>query len=228
MNTKIKNYKKYLKYVKDFEENRKAQLNLGYKKLDVPIHYGYNVYFVLRDDILKRKDSNIIQYIIDNFSSTEWSLRKDLMTYSYELKADVKIHPKIYDLNQNTYNKLPLKVKDYFYEYEKTYLNTIRKYYRCILPKWFFKIKRVKNYKTHYKIISSELKKEEAYINKKLYTDFYNLWSYKSHAPKKYTKLCNRRDRRKSKNEIRKSINRMSFDDMQLPGRHRHYAKWYY
>lgn len=228
MNTKSKNYKKYLKLLKELEKNHDAQRNLGYKPLDKPVHHGYDAFFILRDDVSRRHDAYIFQYIIDRFSKPVWSRRKDLMIYSYFEKCYIKNNPTINDISEEVYEKLPLNIKKYFYGYDKQFWNTVRKIYKCTVPDYFFTVKVVKSYKTHYKVIDSVLKQEESYLSDKLYSECYDLWSYHGTVPKRFTQLCNRRDRRKSKIEIRKTMHNNEWDEMELPGRHRHYATWYY
>lgn len=228
MNTKDKKYKEYLKLLEKLNENYKAQKNLGYKPLEKPIHHGYDAFFILRDDIQRRVDVNVFQYILDNFSKSVWSRRKDFKYYSHKYKKYIKLNPSIRNINESEYGKLHESIKKYFIEFEEKYWGGIRKIYTCVVPSHFFKIKIVKSYKTHYKVIDSVLKQEESYLEDKLYSDFYNLQAYHGNAPKRYTQLCNRRDRRNTKIEIKKTMNNNNWDEMELPGRHKHYATWYY
>jgi hypothetical protein len=228
MNTKGKNYKEYLKLRNQLDKNWEAQRKLGYKPLEKPIPHGYDAYYVLREDISRRSDSSDFQYIFDNFSKTVWCRRKDFMVYSYNERRYIKLNPSIKNLTEREYEKLPVKLKKYFYSVDKQYWNTIRKEYVCTVPDYFFTVKIIKSYKTHYKVIDEVLKQEAAYLSDKLKEDYYNYWSYYGSVPKKYVKLCNRKDRRKSKMSISKAINSNEWDEMDLPGHHRHYARWEY
>lgn len=228
MNTKSKNYKKYLELRKAIYKNWETQKNLGYKPLENPIHHGFDAYFVLRDDISRRNDANIFQYIIDNFSNTVWNRRNDLRVYSYKSKSYTLNIPTIKEIPEHVYENLNNNVKKYFYGYEKCFWNSIRKVYVCTVPSHFFTVKVVKSYKTHYKVIDEVLLQEESYLRDKLYQDHYNEWSYSGSAPKKYIKLCNRKDRRKTNIEIRKAFIKNEWDEMELPLNHRHYGKWEY
>lgn len=247
-NKKTEKYKEFLRLQNAYYENREAQRNLGYKPFDNPIHYGYEAYFVLRDDVTRREDADKLQYILDNFSKRAWSRRKDFKVWSYGRNSTVDVTPGFKELDSYAYEKLPPWAKKYFYSYEakgwggKTYTK-----YVVVIPGHFIVNKVVKSYKTHYKVTDEILKQEEAEISARIESQFYNeqLKHWKRHNSLKWgKKFLNRKDRSYNKMALKKNMSMTfaKYDDInddwgswlydwcddfyEFKYRHKHYGKW--
>ena len=87
MNTKHKKYKEYLRLQEESHQNHIAQRNLGYKELDKPILHGYNMEYVLRDDIARREDAWMYESLLKDFGGSVWCRDKSFTVYSRSSKG---------------------------------------------------------------------------------------------------------------------------------------------
>lgn len=170
-NTKHKFYKEYLELLRKQDELYDIKNALGYEKLEKPYQYGYNAFHVLRDDISRRKDADVFQHLLDNYSVTTWS--KDGVFYRVYRKfvSDNRPHFKL--ICEADYLKLEPKYKKYFRHVEdkdqKFWNGTVNKFYRCYLEPHFLVMKVVNSYITHKKVIDSEIERELDFVDDKIY-----------------------------------------------------------
>lgn len=170
-NTKHKFYKKYLELLEKQSNLYDIKDALGYEKLEKPYQYGYNAFHVLRDDISRRKDADVFQYLLDNYSVTTWS--KDGVFYKVYKKyiSDNRPHFKL--ICEADYLKLETKYKKFFIHIEKEdrkfWNGTVMKYYRCYLEPHFLVMKIANSYITHKRVIDGEVEQELDFVNDKIY-----------------------------------------------------------
>lgn len=222
MNTKHRNYKKYLAVRRRQDEIRIAQRNLGYEELEKPYQRGWNAYWVLRSDVGRRDDAEELQSILDHYGATIYSRDKEFKTWSRKLKEYVNHEPHIKTIGQKEYDSLYPWAKKWF-EHDPSkdrhsyWYGTI-KVYKCTFPKWFLKMKKVKHWVTHYKVQDEVLEQEYAELDslEERLIDYRSWYSFGKSA-KPYKKFRNKEFRLKEKREINKAMRSESWDEMNLP-----------
>jgi hypothetical protein len=162
-NTKHKHFKRFIYLDKRFDELRDIRRNLGYEELEKPYPHGYDARLVLREDIARRKDADMLQLIVDKFSTKTWS-KTGKFTNRFFFKKRWHFSdntPKIKMLSEAEYLKLDEKLARYFYHSPswdtKRWDGSVFKHYVCNVPSHFFVIKIKVSYITHKKVIDSEL-----------------------------------------------------------------------
>lgn len=236
MNTKDKNYKKYLALLKKLDENNIAQSNLGYRELEKPIHHGYNIEWVLRGDVSRREDAWEYEVLLNDYSKKAWCKDKTFKVYSKKEKIEKEIKPYIPAVHLKTYKSWNPWFQKFWKHIPSEDRHTwwgVEKYYKSVVPKWYFKTKITKHYKTHYKVIDEVLIQEEAEIKDKLYSKEYRQFEYSNwlnNVPKSYIKGINKSNRSYSKQTLRNNI---QYEDLECEEReyqyhHRHSALWSY
>jgi hypothetical protein len=223
MNTKHKNYKKYLAVQRRQGEIREAQRNLGYEKLDKPYQKGWDAYWVLRKDISRRDDAEYIQSIIDYYGTTIYSRDGEFRTWSRKEKKYVDHTPSIKTLSEKEYNNLKPWAKKWF-EHDPSkdtyywWFTEPRRYYKCTIPKYFLKMKKVKHWVTHYKVMDEVLEQEYAELDalEERLVDYRSWWTFGKSA-KPYKKYRSKEFRLKEKRAIKKAMRTEDWDDMDLP-----------
>jgi hypothetical protein len=207
-NTKFFKAKDVLKYKRIDNELHMAIINQGYIELDKPIHDGYYAEFLLRNDILNRKDSDAIQEALDICKERVWSKNIDFKYQDNKSKKWLILKPKLNSINKEKYETLSLSAKKYFYEdtynvYKHWKYGFSDKFYRCTLS-YELIISITKAYITHRREHNNVLYKMDAENEKMLYiASNYNPWgSYKY----KYSKFENKKENKhlalKAKREI--------------------------
>lgn len=222
MNTKDKNYKKYLEVRRRKREILDAQRNLGYEKLDKPYQRGWDAYWVLRPDISRRDDADTLQAILNTYGSTIWCLNKDFKYWSWRERKYKYIKPHIGSINWRIYDRLYPQVKKWFthnptkdvsnYWYET-------KYFDCNIPEYFLKMKKVKHWVTHVKVVDELLEQEYAELSA-LEDRLINhrSWYKMGHkSAKEYQKFRNTTFRRKEKRKIKECIRTGDWDNIDMP-----------
>lgn len=206
MNRKNKNYKRYLALLEKESEIEKAIKNLGYVELDKPIHKGYDAYLVLRDDIARRDDAWVFQYMIDNFSTHPWSNSRVFYTPKKPWNDN---RPKLNKISEEAYKRIPPQVSKYFYyDYrEDKYLwnNTVKRYYSTVcVPEHFFVVKIKKSYLTHKRVIDGELESQLQFIRDEIYRiSNYTYFSGNGRGYTWFRKSYNQKDRAYNKRVLK-------------------------
>lgn len=234
MKSKHKKSKLYWELVKLSEENDRAQRALGYKPLEKPIPYGWNMHYELRADIARREDAWIFEAIIERFSQTAWCKNGDFKHWDRGLGRYVDLLPGFKMINEDYYNQLNPQVQHWF-KYsslnDKVRWGYVEKWYYCDVPDYFYKKVITRNYKTHYKVIDEVLLQEEAELEDRLNWEFYGeRWRY-DNAPKWYRKTFDKKIKNKTKASIRKALKsglEEDYDAIDGHYKHRHCANWYW
>jgi hypothetical protein len=212
MNTKSKNYKKYLKVKRRSEEIRESIKKLGYVKLENPYQKGWDAHFILRDDIKNREDADVLQYIIDTYGSKIYSRTKDFKAWDNKGKCYFEHKPSIKDLTQEEWESYVPTVQKWF-KYnptldKPTYWWSKPECYVCTIPEWFLKVKVTKHWVTEYKehdeVLVQEL--DECYDLIQKLTDYRGWYKMGHKSGKWYKTYKNRKLRRKIKMDAKHSI----------------------
>jgi len=209
-----KQRKLYLEYLKIIDKIR----NLPYVELDKPIHKGWNIIHTLRQDILNRKDADILKkalvlgtYNYSLFNSNHIrQIRKGNYTYNdyvydYKLKKYVFINKDrrhVKDLNQDEFDKIPDNLKKYF---DKRLNKYGRIFYKLNFPKYYYKLKVKKRYVTKVQGLDNCLESRRSEIYN--YFVKYNLWNKIHDCNYNYTKKYKYTgERNKNKNILKQEI----------------------
>jgi hypothetical protein len=215
-NTKHKDYKRYLALMEKEDELEMVIKNLGYVELEKPIHKGYEAYLELREDITRRQDAWVFQYIIDNCSTITWSPT----TVFYEKKRGYVIDrtPKIKLMSEEQYLKLPPQVAKYFrhnhLDDKPRWNGTVAKYYSAsYVPDFYFVMKIRNSYITHRKVVDGELERELRFVRDQLFYLRTIMSPYNETGYSAFKKDINKRNRRKDKMALRKNLNTMFIND---------------
>lgn len=207
-NTKHKFYKKYLELERKRDSLYDIKDALGYEKLEKPYQYGYNAFHVLRDDISRRKDADVFQYLLDNFSVTTWS--KNGVFYSVYKKYVSDNRPHFRLITEADYLKLEPKYKKHFYHVsdkdQKFWNGTVNKFYRCYLEPHFLVMKVVNSYITHKKVIDNEVERELSYVSDKIYYLQEIIEPWNDRFITKAKKIQTKANRRSDKVNINKNL----------------------
>lgn len=218
-NSKHKHFKRYLKLDKRLDELRDIRRNMGYEELEKPYPHGFDASLVLRDDIAKRKDAEVLQRIIDNYSSKTWS-KNGKFTSRVLIKK--RYHyldhsPKIRRLTETEYGKLDSKLQRYFYHSPfndvKRWDGSVLKHYVCNIPSHFFVVKVSVSYITHRKLIDSDIEREYAEVDK----EWDHLWEtmqpYNQRGQAFVRRFENKRDRRHNNAALTQNLKTEIFVD---------------
>ena len=215
-NTKHKDYKRYLALMERESELEAAIRNLGYVELEKPIHKGYEAYLELREDIARRQDAWVFQYIIDNWSTITWSPT----TVFYEKKRCYVIDrtPKIKLMSEEQYLKLPPQVAKYFrhdYLEDKPRWNgTVAKYYSAsYVPDFYFVMKIRNSYITHRKVVDGELERDLRLVRDQLWYLRTIMKPYNVGGYTWFLKNFSKRNRRNDKIALQKNLNTLFIND---------------
>jgi hypothetical protein len=221
-NERTEKFKAYLRKENELNENWAVQRALGYKPLDKPIHDGYNGEWKLRADIARSKYGEDVENLIYHFGKSVWCRDKSFTRYDYKQKREVDIKPYFKLIDEGTYERLLPWCKRFFVytpSEDRVYWGSVKKFYKVNLPEYYFKLKKSKHYKTHYKVIDEVLKQEEAEIDAALETTFFK--ENKKHKwgrgpSKDLVQLYNRADRHHNKQALKKNMSMMfaKYDDI--------------
>lgn len=223
MNTKHKNYKKYLEVQRRKHEILTAQRNLGYEKLDKPYQKGWDGYWGLRDDVTRSEEGKRLQVLLDNFGKTISSNNKEFRIWS---RDDRKYHyhkPSFRLVPEDEWVNFHSWAKKWFEhdpseDKDSWYYSGVRRFYKCIIPEWMLVMKKEKHWVTHYKVHDEVLEQEYAELDTledKLID--YRSWYTFGKSGKPYKKFRNKEFRGKEKRGIRKVMRTREWDDINLP-----------
>lgn len=151
----------FLRLQKEDNELRQQARGLGFIQLDPPRRHGWEKFFVLREDIKRRNDANIIQNLLNKISKSVTSKKRDFKHYSYEQNRIIVLNPELTPMLQKDFNKLSEQEKKYFYPCYSYKYNEIR--YK-FLNDYFFITKVKPYYLTQIKIFDREIVSREKEI----------------------------------------------------------------
>jgi hypothetical protein len=195
--------------VKDeLHKNWQDQRNQAWVELDKPIPHGYNGEWVLRDDITRSPEAEVLQWIIDNLGVEVWSKRKDFRVKEWRKNnkkwQDLKPHFRFID--ESTYHSYPAVLQKYFRldTSDKNYW--WRPKYKVDIESWKLVLKKSRSYITHYREHDEILHQIEAELDKELYRltpKPYDAYS----CPKWWRNVERRKAKGKQRKENREIIN---------------------
>lgn len=97
---KDKQEKERLSVIRKYQEYLDKQWGLGYEELDEPIFIGYVRYYVLREDIKRRKDAHHFQRILDAINFRQYTREKE------NPFKKTRVEMRLNHLNQKDYDAL--------------------------------------------------------------------------------------------------------------------------
>lgn len=226
--------KEYRRILENYYENRKVKRNLGYYELEEPIKNGFDISWVIREDIFKSPIGWEVESILYHYGKSSWCKTRDFVR-KYKRSNNEEIKPYFVKINSNTYDSLyPWAKKwftrDYLAKSYRNYWGVEVFWYRCTIPAYYLVEKIDVSYITHREIINPDLESEGAYLIKKLEgPKFYYKFNNSEKSNKSWVRLANRRDRRYNKITINKHLQYNDFDDdtkFVLKNNHRHSVWW--
>lgn len=170
-NTKHKFYKQYLELLRRQSDIQDAQDALGYVELEKPYHYGFNAYLTLREDVARRQDADVYQYLLDTYAYETWS--KDGIFYHVRRKYIVDSRPSFSLVAEADYEKIEPRYKKFFKHVPKedrpSWNGEVKRFYKCYIEPHYLVMEIKKSYVTHQKVIDGELERELDYVNNKIW-----------------------------------------------------------
>ena len=144
-------------------------------ELEEPIHHGYYLEYVIKDQYLNSKIYNKLVLLLDK-QHLAWCGDKSFMRKDYRGKYE-KITPSFTSLNIRKYDELDDDLKP-FYDIVKKFnvIGQPREIYEVnpSVVKKYFTYKRSKAYITHRYLVDSELESELSFIRRRLEYSFPN------------------------------------------------------
>jgi hypothetical protein len=118
---------------KDEEINNDIR-NQGWVELEKPIHHGFYIEYILRDDILRRDDAAAYQEALNVCMEKSWCKDDKFKHKDYKTKKWYDILPKLHNISKEKYEQLSPSAKKFFVEDT----NKERKYWRYgFSNKWY-------------------------------------------------------------------------------------------
>ena len=212
-NKKAEKLKAFYRKREELWENEVAQSNLGYKPLEKPIHKGYDGEWTLRGDISRRADAEDFEGLIHYYGVSVWCKDDSFTRWNKKEKREVEIKPYFKKINENEYNTLRPWIKRFFtYSYGDDVVRwggEVVRYYRVNVPEYYFNLKKVKHYKTHYKVIDEVLLQEWDEIQTTIDTTYYvhQITEWNRHRSRRFDKqISHRMDRTYNKAVLKKKL----------------------
>lgn len=200
--------KAFIRLKKELYKNHKAQRNLGWIELENPRFIGWTAKLHPRKDIQNREDAWIFWEISQDLSTVSHARKIDLFDWNRKKKRNYIIsYPSIKEISEDYYLRLSPQVRKYFTEdtfgnYTDGYRRRWGKWYYCNVPNFFWEIVYEKEYQTKVRVIDEILLQEEAELEGKIDSDFYNESRYWGGVPKGFRKELNRKERSKLKMDL--------------------------
>jgi len=157
-NTKKESYKPFIKLINERAKIWKLIDDLGYIELEEPIHHGYDSFFVLRDDISRRKDAPLLEDLLKNYTSVAWCRNKDFIVKRRGKKE--KIEPSLVHVSVAAYLLFSPKKQEFFTKHFIRGWHSVREVYCLNLPRHYYVIKKKKSYITHRKVMDAQLQSD--------------------------------------------------------------------
>lgn len=212
---KEKNKKEFLKLINHYYDLSRVKRNPEYIKLDKPIHYGFEIYWSVNDNLSDTEYGSEIQALIEEFGCSSWCKDKSFLRKNWKGKFS-PIEPYFKTITSDQMDRYQSWVKKWFVI---DYLAPIRTdwcgreiiTYRLNFPKNTIVKKIRPYYLTHREILKPDLMSEISVMeNIFLSNKFYGL--KKKHdlgnfSDKPWAKIRNRKDRQFNKNVLRKNLN---------------------
>lgn len=156
-----------------FEKYKKMQDDLWHLPkitLDKPRFVGWQRFYVLRDDIARRKDAKEIRAVLDMVNQTRYSKTKDFSQHDVEQRIHAtKQH--IMNLSEKQYNALSEGQKKFFL---KDWDGRKKFVFYSFYSNYFFVFKIKRHYITEVQVLDAELESRIKEIQNKITK--LNLW----------------------------------------------------
>ena len=154
---------------KEWRENWNKQRQLGYKKLEKPIRNGWFKELVLLDKLERYKCKPEIEEIAKKLTLSVWGRTKEIAQKKWDgQQSKHLIYRNIPTLSPKSYRKLSDKAKKHCTVFQYRCNKKWRKRYYVRIPKYTYKIKFVRAYTTHTKIIDPKLESRDDLIQQQL------------------------------------------------------------
>ena len=93
--------KEYRRILENYYENRKVKRNLGYYELEEPIKNGFDISWVIREDIFKSPIGWEVESILYHYGKSSWCKTRDFVR-KYKRSNNEEIKPYFVKINFNT------------------------------------------------------------------------------------------------------------------------------
>lgn len=189
-NKKAEKKKEIIRLKKERDDIWCAILNQNWVELDKPIPHGWDGYWVLRTDISKSPEGEILQSIINTYGRSVWCRRKDFKEKDWRTKKYHDVRPLFRNISESDYNNLTNKYKKYFILDTKDRYSNIRwkPTYKVCIDSWKLELKIKRSYKTHYREHDEILYQMKSEVNKHLYSLTPHPWGHYN-TPKWWRKV---------------------------------------
>lgn len=155
---------------KEWSEINRKKRNLGYIKLEKPIRHGWFKELVLLNKLERYKCKPEIEEIAQELNHSVWGRTKEEAQKKWDNEqSNYLIYRDIPTLSPKSYNKLSEKAKKHCTIFEFKYYKKIRKRYYVRIPKHTYKIKFIRAYNTHSKIIDPALESKTDLIRQQFH-----------------------------------------------------------
>lgn len=208
--------KKVRRLHKEWREISRKKHELGYKKIEKPIRNGWFKELVLLEKLERYKCQPEIEEIAKKLKISVWGRTKEQAQKKWDGEQSKSlIYRDIPTLSPKSYGKLSEKAKKHCTVFEFRCNKKTRKRYYVRIPKHTYKIKFIRAYTTHSKVIDPELESRDDLIQQQLQKNgWYEIAnrdnSYKDNWGINPTKI----DRIKTKRKLNK-YNYFSFEEIE-------------
>jgi hypothetical protein len=169
---KEKKKKEIIALMEEQSRLHKAERKLGLIELKEPYQRGWKKFYVLREDVLNRKDADVFKEILKLIQHTIYSRKPDFTYKDFKTKKILPMEHGFHPISKAKYEKLDPKIKKHFglsyiYGYYNKYDSTPRQayiVYRYCGPEYYFVTKIDKNIVTHAHAIDSVIESRLAEI----------------------------------------------------------------
>ncbi len=223
-NKQYLNEKLLIRLKKKKDEIKNAIRNQSWIELEEPIHHGFYVEYVLRDDILRRADADVYQEALDACMEKVWNRTEEFRKRNKQTKRWEPIKPMMKDIRREDYEKLSPAAQKLFYE------NTTkeRRYWRYgFSDKWFtcsltYELVNIisKAYITHRREHDGVLHQQEAENDKIMHNISnghpYGGWRYYSKFEHKMEHKAEKLSSERELNEVKKACREIPKDKKDL------------
>ena len=164
---------------REYKELQEAKRAIPWIKLDEPIQRGWKRFYVLRDDVNRRADANIIRDVLKRVKLTQYCDNEAFEQYNwkaeqwYPMREEMLKPLGIGECDRDPgiterHRKFLIKNSDWFYQHG--WKKIVEGYW--FKEKWMLEVKVEPHYVTHYQELDAELETKLAHIDKKLYENW--------------------------------------------------------
>lgn len=174
-------------------------------ELERPIHYGYNLEYIVKKEYLKSKIINKLVLLTDN-QHLAWCKHKSFETKYSESDYD-RLIPEFKKYHENDYDKIDERIRSfYIIEFKRNFNGWYKRY--IVDPdiiKKYFTTKRTKHYITHKYLDQPDIKSEKDELFQILTQRYYGEY-YRNYRRSRYNKFMKKMMNKGIRNENKKII----------------------